>query len=108
MSLRTVLVTTDSDGAFTHEREFFGNVQAVRIDLETLDEPDITITDGVMGTTVLDVSGLSEDSVYQPGRLFDVGENSTVGPVPVMGTLKVEVANGGAQKHGRVILLVDR
>lgn len=108
MSLRTILVNTDSDGAFTYERELAATVRAIAIELDTLESPDIVITDGVYGTALLSVSGLGDDQVFQPGVLFSGEENDTLTATAVMGTLKVEVTNGGATKHGRITVLVDR
>jgi hypothetical protein len=111
MSLRTILVNTDADGAFTYERELFGSIRAISLDIGTLETPDVTVTDGVLGTAILSLTGATTDAVYQPAiELVDDTNTGTgvYGPSAVMGTLKVVVAGGGATKHGRLMFLVDR
>lgn len=111
MSLRTVLVNTDSSGDFVYERELFATVRAIAIDIGTLETPDITVTDGVNSTDILGLTGVMGDGVFQPGIELVDDTNTPTGsytPAAVMGTLKVVVAGGGATKHGRLMFLVDR
>lgn len=94
MSVKTIPIKTAADGSYTYERPFRGTVRAVEVDTGDLSTPDITITDGIYGTSVYTVAGLSADAVAAM-------------EVKVMGTLKVVVAGGGDTKSGRINLLVS-
>lgn len=96
MSSKTVSIRTDAAGAFTYERPFFGEIRAIYTDPDTLETPDIVITDPVHGTTIRTMTGLSAEDFYQPGA-----------PIAVFGTLKVAVTGGGDTKHGRVRFLLE-
>lgn len=111
MSLRTVLVNTDANGDFTYERELFGTIRAISLDIGTLETPDVTVTDGILSTPVLTLTGATTDAVYQPAIELVDDTNAgtgTFGQIAVMGTLKVVVSGGGATKHGRLMFLVER
>lgn len=94
MSTRVVNVRTASDGSYTYERSMRGVVRAVEVLVGTLTTPDITVTDGVYGTSIYTGSGLAAD-VLDPVE------------VAVMGTLKVVVAGAGDTKRGTVNVLVE-
>lgn len=121
MSLRTIRIRTDANGAATHESAMKGTIRAIEVLLGDLSTPDIDITDGVYGDTILSVNGLAADTVYRPGiPLMDdagsaisedaSGSGDMVGayaPLSVMGTLKVEITGGGNNKTGRVVVLYE-
>lgn len=96
MSTRTVLIQTDTLGAFTYERPLFGTIKAILTDPETLETPDVLITDDVTSTTIRTLTGLAAPDYWQPGA-----------PVAVFGTLRIAVTGGGNAKHGRIRFLLE-
>jgi hypothetical protein len=111
MSARTVYVSTDVAGDFEWERALFGIVRGIAVELGTLTTPDIVITDDVWGTSLLDVSALAADAVYQPGAALQADDGTdiadTYAPAAVMGRIKVVVSGAGSLKTGRIHLLLE-
>lgn len=95
MSRHVVHVTTDGSGAFSWEQSLFASVRAVVVDLGTLVAPDIEVTDGTYGTSVLSLTDAITD-VYQVDP-----------PVVVAGTLRIDVTNAGVTKAGRLRFLLE-
>lgn len=95
MSRTVVHIATDSGGEFSYERSMFASVRAVVLDVGTLTAPDIEITDGTYGTAVLSIA----DGV--------TGVHPIDPPQAVLGTLRIDVTNGGADKAGRLRFLLE-
>ena len=110
--LRRVDVLTDSSGNFTSEEVFRGTVEAIEVKIGTLSTPDIDITDGVYGTSLLSVNGVAANTLYRPGiQLQDDSGAGIVGAYaspPIFGTLKVVVTGAGNAKSGTIDLLFSR
>lgn len=111
MSIKTVVVETDADGAFTYERRLAGIVKAVAVDVGTLTTPDIDITDGVWGTVILSVNALAADAVYQPVVAAVGTDGVAIADVyaspAIFGNLKIVVTGGGASFTGTIRLLFE-
>jgi hypothetical protein len=109
MSVKTVVVETDAAGAFTYERRMAGVVKAVAIDLGTLTTPDVTITDGTWGTSILAVTAVAADTIYRPVVAAQDTAGSAIASTytepAILGTLKIVVAGGGANFAGTIRLL---
>jgi hypothetical protein len=91
MSSTTVLINTDAGGSFVYQRPFFGLLNAVMLDVDTLDTGslDVVISDATSDTVFHEFGELDGDRFYQPDP-----------PFPVYGSLLIEVVNGGDTKHG--------
>ena len=78
----------------------------------TLSTPDIDITDGVYGTSLLSVNGVAANTLYRPGiQLQDdsgAGIAGAYASPPIFGTLKVVVTGAGNAKSGTIDLLFSR
>lgn len=96
MSSTTVLVNSDVNGDFSYERPMFANVKAILVDVGTLGTPDIEVTDGTYGTSVLSLVGATSDA-YAPAGSFSA----------VLGTLSVEVTGAAPSSHGRLRFLLE-
>lgn len=96
MSRFTVLIETDSAGAASSDRPFFGLVRAIHTDPGDMDTPNVVISDPVGGTTLRTLTGMTTDDYWQPPD-----------PIAVFGTLRVAVTGGGDTKHGRVRLMTE-
>lgn len=109
MSIRLITVTTDADGEYTLERRLAGVVKAIAVDLGDLDTPDVAISDGVWDTEILTLAALAADAIYYPlAQAHDEDGADITGafvPVAIVGSLKIEVTGGGANKTGYIRVL---
>lgn len=96
MSSTTVLVNADTDGNFSYERPMFAWVKAILVDVGTLGTPDIDVTDGTYGTSVLSLTNATSDA-HAPAGAFSA----------VLGTLSVEVTGAAPSSHGRLRFLLE-
>ncbi len=98
MSSRTILINTAPDGTFAYERPFFGLVNAVMLDVGTLDlgSLDVVLTDTVQDVDLHEFGELAGDAFWQPDP-----------PAAVYGSLLVTVTNGGDSRHGRLHLMTE-
>ena len=105
-----VTVTTDGDGAATvYSGPVSGLLHAIRVDdgsgdTSLADTTDIVFTDAETGFTILTITDLTADALYQP-RLPIHGANGAATAnlydrVPVDGSIKAVVAQGGDTKTG--------
>lgn len=115
MSIQTkrVPIITDSDGDdVTTIRAGGVRILGIRVEVGTLDEPDITITSEPDGTTILGLTGVTEDATYQPTveGSNDAGAavSGTALPVAVFDRIMVTTANGGDTLTGEVTFLLER
>lgn len=111
--IKSVPITTAADGSdLTTVRAGGMVLHAVRIELGTLDTPDITLKEQPADTTILAVTGVAADATYYPSVLSDNSSGvDVVGaavPVPVYDRIEITTAGGGNAKSGRVILLYER
>jgi hypothetical protein len=110
---KSVPITTAADGSdVTTVRAGGILLHAVRVELGTLDTPDITIKEQPANTTILAVTGVAADGTYYPSILEQTSAGSNITgagvPVPVYDRLEVTIAGGGDTKTGRLILLYER
>lgn len=109
MMTRVISIETDGSGDFTWERRLVGVVEALAFDTGDLSTPDLTVTDGVFLTDILDVTAVAADTVYRPvGPVVDndgVAIADVYQPYAVMGSLKVVISGGGASKTGTLKVL---
>lgn len=113
IDIESVPVTTLADGTDLSTLRAGGFIlHGIRIELGTLDTPDITITEEPIGTTILAVTGLAADGDYTPlVEGHDDAGDAIVGsaaPVNVYGRLEIATSGGGDTKTGVVRFLVER
>jgi hypothetical protein len=110
--LWTLRMSTDGNGDAEASRPLIGRLLAVDVDLGDLVTPDITITDEPAGTTLLAVSSPSDGDRFRPTVVAqDDSGADIVGsyvPAEVLGSVKVVIASGGANKTGTIKLLCER
>jgi len=111
--LQSVPLNTDGTGAVVRDVRFApGRLHAVRIELDTLDTPDITITDEPIGDTILALTGVAADVTKYPTVLGQGSNGVNIAGAavayPVFGRLHIVIAGGGANKTGRLVLFVER
>jgi hypothetical protein len=110
---KSVPIVTAADGSASVDVRAGGLIlHAIRVELGTLDTPDITVKEQPANTTIIAVAGVAADATYYPSVLSDDASGADVAgaavPVPVYDRLEVTVAGGGNAKTGRLILLYER
>jgi hypothetical protein len=105
-------ITTATDGTFTADVRVYGVIEAVAVRLGSLDTPDITVTDGLTGASVLAVTGVASDARYMPRVPVQDDTGADVDPAvldkpSVTGVCRITVAGGGSKKSGAVVILYD-
>lgn len=120
--VHTVALATDASGDQTiYAQNTYGTVLAVRYvphastPLDT--GGDLTLTDSVTGLQILAVTNVGPSSRDFAPRMFTVsttgvealyasGGTEVLTPVPVAGSIKVVVAQGGNAKNGTLYIFV--
>lgn len=111
--IKSVPIITAADGSASVDVRAGGMLLwAVRVELGTLDTPDITLKEQPDNVTIISVAGVAADGTYYPSVLADNASGvDVVGaglPVPVYNRITITVAGGGDTKTGRVILMYER
>lgn len=115
MSLQTksVPIVTDPSGAdVTMIRAGGVRIHAIRIELGTLETPDITITEDPSTDSILALTGVAASVTKYPTVLGQTSAGANIAGAavafPVYDRIKIVTAGGGDTKTGRVILLLER
>lgn len=85
----------------------------VKVEMGTLTAMDVAITDEPTGTSLLALTAVAADGVYQPAaQLADPTDGTALtgayGLPVAFGRIQVAIANGDAGEEGLITLLVER
>ena len=109
---RSVPITTAADGTdLTTIRLGPCVIRMIRLELGTLDTPDITITEEDGGKMLLGVAAVAADADYYPTVLGQDNAGADVlgaaVPVPVLDRIEVATVGGGDTFTGRLIFFYE-
>lgn len=106
---KVVSLTTTTGGVANVEVRLYGYVDAIALRIGTLSTPDVLITDGVTGVTVLTKTGVAADAIYQIRvPVLDTSGSAIANqyerPV-VSGLLVIAISGAGSLKTGEIVIV---
>lgn len=114
ISTRVVPLVTNASGVASATVRAGGcRLVAVKVEVGTLDTPNIDITDEPSGTVLLSLAAQASDGVYQPMfAASDPADGSALAGAfaepAVFGRFEIAVTGGGDTLTGEITLLLER